>query len=296
MQNKKKECYLLLDVGGTNIKGSALDADGDKICAYKEYPSKAKETKEVIFDNFYHILQDLKGEEEIAGIGFAFPGPFDYEHGISLIKGINKYDAIYGISFREEFGKRNAKYLETPMLFLHDVEAFALGCAHFGEARGAKQIMCLCIGTGAGSGFVKNGKVVKEPENGIPRNGWIYNTPFKDTIIDDYISVRGLHKLALEMMGEGLDGYELYQRCLKKDVAALAVYEAFGKLILEAIRPFIDSFHPDMLLLGGQISKSFSFFGKELTEYCMQKNTKIILEENTSKRAMQGLLAQLKER
>ena len=29
--------------------------------------------------------------------GFAFPGPFDYERGISLIRGVRKFERIYGL-------------------------------------------------------------------------------------------------------------------------------------------------------------------------------------------------------
>jgi glucokinase len=30
-------------------------------------------------------------------IGISMPGPFDYENGICLIKGQNKYEALYGL-------------------------------------------------------------------------------------------------------------------------------------------------------------------------------------------------------
>ena len=36
----------------------------------------------------------------------AFPGPFDYEQGISLMKGLNKYDQIYGMKIPQELRKR----------------------------------------------------------------------------------------------------------------------------------------------------------------------------------------------
>ena len=48
----------------------------------------------------------------LKGIGFAMPGPFNYEDGICLMKGVNKYDALYNINIAQhypgaiEFGRR----------------------------------------------------------------------------------------------------------------------------------------------------------------------------------------------
>ncbi|WP_026670751.1 ROK family protein [Butyrivibrio sp. AE3006] len=293
MQNNN-ECCLLFDVGGTGIKVGVYDTFGELSDELQEYPSKAEKTKEEIFDNFYKIILELKGDKKLTKIGFAFPGPFDFANGISLMKGINKYDAIYGISIRDELLKRDNSFAETQMLFLHDIEAFARGCYSCGEAADYDSIMCLCIGTGAGSCFIKNGQVIKYSEKGVPDNGWIYNTPFREGIIDDYVSVRGLSHLTQRSIGEDIDGYELYLRCLSMDPEALRVFEAFGEIVVQAIAPFIEEFKPEAFILGGQISKSFAFFGGPLRKLLNRRNIRIILEGNTSKRAMQGLLAEMK--
>ena len=295
MQNNDNEYFLLMDVGGTGIKGCVYDIDGNMAGEYREYPSMADGTKEEIFDNFYNIIQDLGGDRNISKIGFAFPGPFDFNRGISLMQGLNKYDAICGVSIKDELSERDGRLKKTPMLFLHDVEAFALGCISFGDAGNYNPVMCLCIGTGAGSAFIRDGKVLKEPEKGVPQNGWIYNTAFGDGIIDDYLSVRGLRRLGKSIIHEDIDGYELYKRCLAGDTWAMKVYEKFGETVLDAIKSFIDDFEPKALILGGQISKSFAFFGDYLSEFLDSRNIKIILEENTSIRAMQGLLVKLKK-
>ena len=117
-------------------------------------------------------------------------GPFDYEHGISRMQGLNKYDAIYGIPLEMEIKVRVPKLKEAKFLFLHDIEAFALGESWYGTCCEAEKILCVCIGTGAGSAFVEHRKPVKTG-NGVPENGWIYQIPFRQGILDDYLSVRG---------------------------------------------------------------------------------------------------------
>ena len=39
--------------------------------------------------------------ENVKGIGFAMPGPFDYVKGICYIQGVAKYENLYGINVTE---------------------------------------------------------------------------------------------------------------------------------------------------------------------------------------------------
>ena len=101
------ERYLLLDVGGTEIKGCVSDASGRKT-RIRKFPAHAQKSAEKILDNLAGICRKLAGETDgmIRGVGVAIPGPFDYEHGISRMQGLNKYDAIYGIPLEPEIRER----------------------------------------------------------------------------------------------------------------------------------------------------------------------------------------------
>lgn len=67
-----------------------------------------QKSAEKILDNLAGICRKLAGETDgmIRGVGMAIPGPFDYEHGISRMQGLNKYDAIYGIPLEPEIRER----------------------------------------------------------------------------------------------------------------------------------------------------------------------------------------------
>ena len=138
--------YLTLDVGGTKIKGGVLNESGT---LYKnkiiEFDALSRESKNVILNNIIQILESLTLSIEddnctINGIGLAFPGPFDYLKGISLITGIDKYESIYKVNIKNEIirlaHKSNIlkKYIEMnyKLLFLHDIQAFAIGEGHYG--------------------------------------------------------------------------------------------------------------------------------------------------------------------
>ena len=297
--------YLMMDVGGTGIKVGIFDQTGQLLKMIKKFPSYSKEDREIIFTNFANIIETmgtdfLKEEDDFCGIGMAFPGPFDYVRGISLMKGLDKYDDIYGIPLSEEILKRvkNKSRISQngcPFLFLHDVEAFALGESRFGAMAEAGKLFCLCIGTGAGSAFVKNGQIVKNARD-IPENGWIYNSPYKEGVIDDYISVQGLKRCSEKFFHNGLNGAELYKMAIEGEKRAIEVFHSFGDDIMQAIKPFLLEFHPDALVFGGQISKSFPFFGGEIECFCSDHGIQISITEDTSKRAMEGLYIKLNEK
>lgn len=292
-----KKSYLLLDVGGTQIKGGLSDKygniKGELLCV----PSLAKEIKETIFDNFLSVIRTLSEHEacgEVIGIGMAFPGPFDYAAGISLMKGMHKYDSIYGIPIERELKDRCPSIHSTKFVFLHDVEAFALGVSWFGEAKDSTRFLCLCIGTGAGSAFVDH-KVPLKGGAGVPADGWLYNDPYKDSVIDDYLSARGLESISREVCGQSLNGSQLYELCRRGDQKAHTVYRQFGEDLKQCIRLYLDRFQPDAVVMGGQISKSFSYFGEKFQAECDNRGIKIYLETETSIRAMQGLYIQIRQ-
>lgn len=299
--------YLGLDVGGTNIKCGIMDEDGrllfDKIFTYHAH---SNESEEAIIDNFITIFSNLTEaiddpDKKIKAIGLAFPGPFDYERGISLMQGIGKYEGIYNVNLREKFliNIHNNQYLKGLMhkdlkiTFLHDVEAFALGEIYFGRGRGHSRVIYLCIGTGSGSAFSVNEKLVADGE-GVPTNGWIYNTSFKDSIIDDYISARGLTAIACRYFDEYMDGKKLYLKACNQDEKALQVFKEFGQDFFEAIVTFIRSFKADCIILGGEIAKSFKYFGMLTEDFCKSEKIDILITYNTSKSTLFGLYKKLK--
>ncbi len=293
MTNYTEKAYLLLDVGGTQIKGAVFDEEGNRKTDITSYPSKSRESADVILDNFAFILRELMNtnpQAEIIGVGMAFPGLFDYEKGICQIQGLNKYDSIYGKALESEMKKRIPEIENAKFGYLHDIEAFAVGEAWFGEMQNESKIVCLCIGTGIA--FLKD-KAPQKSGEGVPKCGWLYWLPYKDSIIDDYISVRGLERISKEVLGEAKSGKELYELCQNNDKAALETWERFGNDIIEAILPVIEDFHPDAIIFGGQISKSFAYFGKDFAKECEKRNIKIHVQTETSEKAMQGLFVKM---
>ena len=292
---------MLLDAGGTEIKSAAFTDSGKQLDAIHSVPSCAQAEKETILENFITVIareNDILAANgyQLGIVGLAFPGPFDYPKGISHMKGLAKYDAIEGVFLEEalkSFPGQKVLQPDVRFFFRHDVDSFALGAVSRDPSCKAGRILCLCIGTGAGSAFLEEGRLLKQDPR-IPDNGWIYPFPFHGSTIDDWISVRGLKRLACESgFPAGISGKDLFDQAAQGNRQAIAVWKNFGVFIADAIQAFVASFRPCRLILGGQISKAERFFGNEMRERYPGLSIRSI--SDTTECILLGLLASDRE-
>lgn len=286
---------VALDVGGTYIKGATLKMNGEiNVELENVYPSNAKLAKEEILQHFVDIIRK-QAIDEIDGIGLAFPGPFDYVQGISKIKGIDKYDSLYGVNLKQELLRRMAEdstinlSSRFKMVFENDAALFALGEYHYGKTNQYQKGIYVVLGTGCGSAFLKNGELQKEI---YPLNGWVYNEKFKDSIIDDYISKRGIENLAKKYQLEHFGVKELDKMAVAGNQDAQRVFEEFGFNMGEALRPFVLNFGAEAVIFGGQIAKGKDLFLPAFEERV--KEVKIEISEATSRSTFLGNIINLR--
>lgn len=290
---KQQDMYTIaLDVGGSYIKTTILN-ESDEIVpgSLSMFPAKARESKEELINHLCLIikkqLKQVKSDDfKLLGVGMAFPGPFDYENGISYVQGIDKFDHLYGVNIRKELLKciEKDEFISLKIderfliVFDNDANLFALGEQKAGEGKSFDKSIYLTLGTGAGSAFMDKGRLVKSGKN-VPENGWIYKDPFGSSIVDDYISKRGILKLARQSGVMIADNEVKTLAAMAKDnhQNAQEVFYMFGENIGKALHPYVKSFSPQAIILGGQISKSIDLFidgiyktlgGKEIIIKC----------------------------
>ncbi|GAA3408017.1 ROK family protein [Paenibacillus hodogayensis] len=262
---------IVFDVGGTSIKAAVVRDNGETVAGTVDtFPARSGEDRETLLDHFYGLIAGRaalleQAEEgrpyEIAGIGYAFPSPFDFENGICYIRGQDKYDALYGTNIREAMEGRIAADpavaarmgAGAPIVFDNDAALFAAGQLHFGHARRYRRSLCITIGTGTGSSFIDEGGIVKGRE--------LWADPFRDSIADDYISKRGVQRIAAQCgFGGDADVKAIADAARAGDERAAAVFAAFGRLFGELLVPYVREFRPEAVIVGGNIAKSADLF------------------------------------
>lgn len=226
---------ILLDVGGTFIKCS------DR----RSIPIDSAGTREDIASS----LRQALGDAEKAAI--AIPGPFDYDNGIFLLK--HKFAAVYGERFADLTGFRGE------LRFIHDVNAMLLGETTAGAGLGCSRVALVTLGTGLGFSMSIGGEILKN-DMGSPRVS-IFNIPYRDGILEDYASKRGIIRGF-----ESITVKELADKARRGDAAALERFRETGGIVAEAIASTLEEYRIECLLFGGQISRSFDLLGQAVKE------------------------------
>ena len=280
-----RHVVLAIDVGGTSLKGAAVASDGRvEERARLQVEAFACASKDAILDHLYDTVKVLAALAEqtypgericFPGVGFAFPGPFDYERGISYIRGLGKYEALFGVGVKAELERRiaaddrlSALLASPPRLsFGNDASLFALGEAAHGVASRYRRSICLTVGTGLGSGFIEDGRLVAD-RGDVPQDGWLFRLPWEDGIVDDYASRRGILRMA-EGFGydtKQADVRELAEAARAGDTRAVALFEQFGRELGRIVAAYGAPFRPEAVVLGGQISNASPLFAPAMAD------------------------------
>lgn len=225
---------LSLDVGGTFIKCS----DGRKV------PVNSDGNRDEISAAFREAVGPVEGLE---AVGVCIPGPFDYRVGVFRMK--HKYAAVYGLSFRELAGIPET----VRMHFIHDVNAPLQGLLSLRPELRQGRVALVTLGTGLGFSYAIDG-VIQMNENLGPALS-LYNRPFRDGVLEDYVSRRGL----LKAYGKPLEGdvKEMSDRARAGEEEALAAFRGAGAAFAEGAGDLLRELGIHTVYFGGQIAKSF---------------------------------------
>lgn len=271
---------LVYDVGGSHVSAAVCR------CARHAYRLgsvvSASHPPEQTIEAFIQLLCSL-GVEASAGVGrvegaeLAMPGPFDFNQGISLMR--HKLPYIYGVNLRRPL----AGYFgwdPTRVRFLHDASAFLLGETSAGAARGVPRAAGITLGTGIGSAFAIDGHIVTEG-CGVPPGGEIWNLPYQGGIIEDSVSSRAIRRSYQLRTGLLREVAEL--AAVADDRAAIEAFLDFGRHLGLALRMAVASFSPNVVVLGGGISRSAHLFlsaaRHELRDLNLQLRVSALLDD-----------------
>jgi glucokinase len=281
----KQSLAIGVDIGGSHISCAAVDLKSFKILnetrTEKAVDNKAEASK--IIGDWVQALSDVIKkipENSLKGIGFGMPGPFDYVKGISYIKGVAKYEKLYGCNVKNAISD-NLKFSDSfPIRFMNDVSTFAVGEALVGKASKAERSMSVTLGTGFGSAFIANRiPIVDGPE--VPKLGCVYHLPYGDNIADDYFSTRWFIGRYKKMTGQELSGVKEFAVLAGTDKAVLDLFNEFGTNLGIFLAPWLKRFKAEIVVVGGNISHAYNLFGG-IFENSLKKegcNCKVALSE-----------------
>jgi glucokinase len=256
-----------IDVGGTSVKSALVAPGGHVVGKPSITPINSSSGAENILKTFAQIISTHLGESQaskILGVAFGFPGPFDYAGGICLIKGVEKYGAIYGVNIREALRAR-LDLKDLPILFRNDAEAAVVGEARYGMGRNYRRLIGVTLGTGCGSAFLVDGVPVTSGP-GVPPNGWLYPVLFRGVRADDLFSSRGLQARLQTANLTERNAKDAAVAARAGNIGARQVFEEFGADLGSFLNSHAAAFDAEAVLVLGQIARAIDLFGPPLRQ------------------------------
>jgi len=243
-----------VDLGGTAIKLGRFARDGTLLEAL-EIPTPRPAMPGAVTVAIAEAVERLDPQRLAPLVGVGHPGPSD-RHGRLARIAIN-LPGWLDVPLADWL----EPLLERRVTCANDANCALVGERWHGAARGARDVLLLTLGTGVGGAvlldgelFTGRGGAAAEPGLiGIQPDGPPCNSGNRGSL-ESYCSIAGLARLS------PVEPQELCRRAESGDPEALAVWEAYGRLLGTGISSLLYLFTPELVLLGGGLSAAAPLF------------------------------------
>lgn len=268
--------YIGIDLGGTGIKAGLVD-DNYKIIHSASVPTGAqRHYSEIIKDMAMLAIRvteeagfDIK--KDVKSIGIGSPGSCDSKNGILIYANNINFE---NVPMRAEM----QKYIDLPIYIGNDANVAALGEFMVLEDKDVEHMIAITLGTGVGGGIIINKKIF-EGFNGVAGEIGHFQVQMdggepcscgRTGCWEAYGSVTALireTKRAIEKnpdcdmakdvakKGGEVNGITPFAWAKKGDSVAQGVVDRYFNAVAQGIASVINIFQPQVLVIGGAISK-----------------------------------------
>jgi glucokinase len=237
---------LGIDIGGTKIKLGKVK--GREVLKSHIIDVDPSDSVEVSLEKLYEAIDTII-TDSIEAIGIGVPAVVDPESGV--VYDVQNIPSWKEVPMKDLIQDR----YQIPAHINNDANCFALGEKYFGKAMDHANCVALSLGTGLGMGIIINNELYNGVLCGAGEVGML---PYKDKILEHYAG-------SFFFDGKyGQSAKELYKKALMNDSTALMAFGEYGVHLGEAIKAILYMFAPEAIILGGSISRAYTFFEKSL--------------------------------
>jgi glucokinase len=246
----------VLEVGGTHVSAALVRPDTWAVTATTRLDLDPAADADTLLDRFAAAAAELDLPSACAW-GVAMPDPFDYERGVGRFEGVGKFESLNGIDVRAGLRCR-LRPEPTNVAFLNDADAFALGEWTAGAAKDATRCVGVTLGTGIGSGWLVDGRVV---DPGNPPGGRAHRLHVAGRPLEDVVSRRAIRRAFADAGGDpGADVREITAAAQHDDRRAEQVVGTAFRALGAALGPVIAAFRADIVVVGGSMAASWQYY------------------------------------
>ncbi len=272
--------YVGIDIGGMTIKAGLVNEKGE-ILAKTSCETRPERHYSLLVKDMYNMCGQLANEAKISlgdikGIGMGSPGTVNSDKGvISYAANLN----FKNVNIIKEF----STHTKIPCYVNNDANCAALGEAKFGVGKGAQNAILITLGTGVGTGFIVDGKILEgrggagaEGGHICIRMGGEKCTCGERGCWEAYASATALirmtekamakdplslmHKLAAE--NGRVSGRTAFMAYHAGDKSGEKVVMQYVKNVAAGVITLVNIFRPDIFMIGGGVSHEGDYFIK----------------------------------
>ncbi len=272
-------CVIGIDLGGTYIKGAALDLAG-KILSEGKIETEVAQGQERVLENVARLVADLRKSsrlQSLAGVGLGVPGALDFKEG-RIIESPN-FPGWDNFPIRSQMEKA----VGVPVIIENDASAAAMGERWIGAAQNIDNFLLITLGTGVGGGLVLGGRLWSGETGKAGEVGHMKITPDGPPCgcgsigcLEVYASSTALVRMAREewRRGQGsvvppaewITSLDLADAAEHQDPIAVAVFEKMAYYLgigIANVANLLDIHH---FILSGGVSNAFHLFEEPLRQ------------------------------
>lgn len=265
---------LGIDIGGTNTKLGLVTRNGT--CpVHTSIETEAHKPVENFITNLCIAVEQLKVEigegHSIKAVGVGAPNANYYTGYIENAPNLDWGEKV-------PLAKLIQDKVHLPIWITNDANAAALGEMKFGVAQGMKNFVVITLGTGLGSGFVMDGRLVYGHDGFAGEMGHItcvpggrmHTTGLKGSL-ETYVSATGIKKTLFELLAnrvedsrlrrlsfDEVEAKDINEAALEGDVIAQEAFHITGTLLGQALHDVVVMYDPEAIIIFGGLAKAGS--------------------------------------
>lgn len=249
-----------IDLGGTKIMIGAINNDGKVLGNPIKIATNSTESAQRIVKRIVNSVEQLLQQlnltiNQIKGIGIGTTGPLDINRGIIL--------ECPQLPTMRNFSLKNAlqSYFAIKVYINNDANCLIYAETVFGCATAKNIVLGFTLGTGIGSAIIMDGNIINGARSAA---GEIWISPYKEGIIENYISGEGITNTYYKITGLRKNPLEIEQLACQENKDALQTWNKFGAHLAVPIAWSVNLIDPDIVVIGGSISNAYPFFKQSL--------------------------------
>ncbi len=273
-----KKYAIGVDLGGTKILAGLVNTETGEVLTSVKKKTQNNDDKPIIEKIIETIEKTILEAQispgDISSIGIGAAGQVDREKGILMCApNLNCYRLDIKQILENQF--------KLPVFLGNDVEVATIGEITFGNGIGYKNLVCIFVGTGVGSGIVCNGKVYRGSSGTAGEIGHIIVSSGgrlcgcgENGCLEAYASRTAIEKRITGAIKKGHNSVitdlvsengSIKSKHIKKalelndEIVYNSITEA-AEYLSSGLASVINFYNPELIILGGGLIEAVDFF------------------------------------